>query len=68
MSYAVRLVLKIAVTSLRPLYTVYDVNSRQTFERLPNWLSEMESYINRNDVVKMLVANKIDLNSRQVSH
>ena len=45
---------------------MYDVNVRQTFERLPQWLAEMETFVNRSDVVKMLVGNKIDVGQRQV--
>jgi len=46
---------------------VYDVTRRDTFDRLPNWLTEMQTFTNRTDVVKMLVGNKIDQGARQVS-
>lgn len=39
---------------------VYDVTKRDTFTRLENWLNELETYCTRNDLVKMLVGNKID--------
>uniref|UniRef100_A0A668S609 small monomeric GTPase n=1 Tax=Oreochromis aureus TaxID=47969 RepID=A0A668S609_OREAU len=39
---------------------VYDVTRRETFTKLDNWLSELETYCTRNDLVKMLVGNKID--------
>lgn len=39
---------------------MYDVTRRETFVRLENWLSELETYCTRNDIVKMLVGNKID--------
>ena len=39
---------------------VYDVTNRQSFEKLDNWLKEVEAYSTKSDVVKMLVANKID--------
>ncbi|XP_032896108.1 ras-related protein Rab-18-like [Amblyraja radiata] len=39
---------------------VYDVTQRETFIRLENWLSELETYCTRNDIVKMLVGNKIN--------
>jgi len=39
---------------------VYDVTRRDTFTRLENWLNELETYCTRNDLVKMLVGNKID--------
>lgn len=40
---------------------VYDVSRRQTFERVEQWLQELDAYVNRTDVVKMIVGNKIDL-------
>lgn len=40
--------------------TVYDVTKRETFTKLENWLNELETYTTRNDLVKMLVGNKID--------
>ncbi|XP_012588221.1 PREDICTED: ras-related protein Rab-18 isoform X2 [Condylura cristata] len=43
---------------------VYDVTRRDTFVKLDNWLSELETYCTRNDIVNMLVGNKID--KRQV--
>ncbi|XP_064492337.1 ras-related protein Rab-18 isoform X2 [Pseudopipra pipra] len=43
---------------------VYDVTRRDTFVKLDNWLNELETYCTRNDIVKMLVGNKID--KRQV--
>uniref|UniRef100_A0AAQ5X6R6 RAB18A, member RAS oncogene family n=1 Tax=Amphiprion ocellaris TaxID=80972 RepID=A0AAQ5X6R6_AMPOC len=39
---------------------VYDVTRRETFTKLDNWLNELETYCTRNDLVKMLVGNKID--------
>ncbi|XP_064798034.1 ras-related protein Rab-18-B-like isoform X3 [Oncorhynchus masou masou] len=39
---------------------VYDVTRRDTFTKLDNWLNELETYCTRNDLVKMLVGNKID--------
>lgn len=41
-------------------FAVYDVTKRDTFTRLENWLNELETYTTRNDIVKMLVGNKID--------
>uniref|UniRef100_A0A8D2KI32 Ras-related protein Rab-18 n=1 Tax=Urocitellus parryii TaxID=9999 RepID=A0A8D2KI32_UROPR len=43
---------------------VYDVTRRDTFVKLDNWLNELETYCTRNDIVNMLVGNKID--KRQV--
>ncbi|KAJ1100155.1 hypothetical protein NDU88_005242 [Pleurodeles waltl] len=45
---------------------VYDVARRDTFIKLDNWLNELETYCTRNDIVKMLVANKIDKENREV--
>lgn len=42
------------------LLLVYDVSKWDTFTRLENWLNELETYCTRNDLVKMLVGNKID--------
>ena len=39
---------------------VYDVTNRTSFDKLDNWLKEVEAYSTKTDVVKMLVANKID--------
>ena len=46
---------------------VYDVNSKETFARLDTWLNELETFANKPDIVKMLVANKIDKADREVS-
>ncbi|KAI1902244.1 hypothetical protein AGOR_G00042710 [Albula goreensis] len=45
---------------------VYDVTKRDTFTRLGNWLNELETYCTRNDLVKMLVGNKIDKDGHEV--
>ncbi|XP_037549819.1 ras-related protein Rab-18a [Nematolebias whitei] len=45
---------------------VYDVTRRETFTKLDNWLNELETYCTRNDLVKMLVGNKIDKENHQV--
>jgi Ras-related protein Rab-18 len=39
---------------------VYDVNRRETFEKLDSWLNELDTYTTRTDTVKMLIGNKID--------
>lgn len=46
---------------------VYDVASRDTFKKLEVWLNELETFANKPDIVKMLVANKIDKSNREVS-
>jgi len=45
---------------------VYDVSSRQSFEKLEPWLQELQTYATKPNLVKMLVGNKID-KSRVVS-
>jgi len=45
---------------------VYDVSNRETFEALPRWFSELETYVSES-VVKIIVGNKVDKEfSRQV--
>lgn len=39
---------------------VYDVSSRDTFKKLPDWLKECEKYSTKTNLVKLLVGNKID--------
>ncbi|OJT06777.1 Ras-related protein Rab-18 [Trametes pubescens] len=46
---------------------VYDVANRESFEALPRWFSELETYVS-SSVVKIIVGNKVDKEySRQVS-
>uniref|UniRef100_A0A671YKM5 RAB18A, member RAS oncogene family n=1 Tax=Sparus aurata TaxID=8175 RepID=A0A671YKM5_SPAAU len=45
---------------------VYDVTRRETFTKLENWLNELETYCTRNDLVKMLVGNKIDRENHEL--
>ncbi|KAI0315487.1 ras-domain-containing protein [Amylostereum chailletii] len=45
---------------------VYDVANRETFDALPRWFSELETYVSES-VVKIVVGNKVDKEySRQV--
>ncbi|GAA6065431.1 ras-related protein Rab-18-B, partial [Tachysurus ichikawai] len=53
------------VLTIGPLM-LYDVTKRDSFTKLENWLSELETYCTRNDLVKMLVGNKIDKDNREV--
>lgn len=47
--------------NISPTSSVYDVSRRETFnEALETWLTEVETYVTSNDVIKLLVANKID--------
>uniref|UniRef100_A0A287CVE3 Ras-related protein Rab-18-like n=1 Tax=Ictidomys tridecemlineatus TaxID=43179 RepID=A0A287CVE3_ICTTR len=45
---------------------VYDVTKRDTFVKLDYWLNELETYCTRNDIVNMLVGNKIDKKNHEV--
>ena len=42
---------------------VYDVTCQSSFENLQTWLSECENYCTdkAEDIIKLLVANKVDL-------
>ncbi|XP_015904022.1 ras-related protein Rab-18 [Parasteatoda tepidariorum] len=46
---------------------VYDVSNRQSFQKLDQWLYELETYSTRTNIIKMLVGNKIDKDNRAVS-
>ena len=41
-------------------FLVYDTSSRETFDKLEEWLNEVEMYSTKKDIIKMLVGNKID--------
>lgn len=45
---------------------VYDVSNRSSFDGLEYWIVEADTYCTQNDVVKMLIANKIDTSNRMV--
>ncbi|KAK9763660.1 Ras- protein Rab-18 [Basidiobolus ranarum] len=45
---------------------VYDVSSRETFEQLDQWFTELNTYCSSKDVVKMIVGNKVDKESSRV--
>ncbi|XP_072028848.1 ras-related protein Rab-18-like [Amphiura filiformis] len=46
---------------------VYDVSNQSTFQKLDQWLNELDTYSTKSEVVKMLVANKIDKDKREVT-
>lgn len=46
---------------------VYDVSNKQTFAKLETWLDELDTYATKNNIVKMVVGNKIDKEKREVS-
>lgn len=46
---------------------VYDVTRRDTFENISEWLKEVDIFTTKDNVIKVLVGNKIDLEAaRQV--
>lgn len=45
---------------------VYDCTRRDTFSRVGAWMSELDTYSTKANVVKMLVGNKIDKDERAV--
>ena len=40
-------------------HLVYDVSNRESFDALPRWYSELETYVS-SSVVKIVVGNKVD--------
>ena len=38
---------------------MYDVANRESFEALPRWYAELETYVSKS-VVKIIVGNKVD--------
>jgi len=45
---------------------VYDVTSRESFQKVDNWLNELETYSTNHDLIKMLVGNKCDMVDERV--
>lgn len=46
---------------------VYDVTERSSFLKLEWWLNEMETFSTNDDIVKIVVGNKIDKENRKVT-
>ncbi|XP_022096852.1 ras-related protein Rab-18-like [Acanthaster planci] len=46
---------------------VYDVSNQTSFQRLDQWLNELDTYSTKGDIIKMLVGNKIDKERREVT-
>uniref|UniRef100_A0A1B6CCN1 small monomeric GTPase n=1 Tax=Clastoptera arizonana TaxID=38151 RepID=A0A1B6CCN1_9HEMI len=44
---------------------VYDVTNRETFKKLETWLNELDTYSTKSNMIKMLVGNKIDKDSKR---
>ena len=40
---------------------VYDVASRESFNKIEDWLTELETYSTNHDLIKMLVGGKFHL-------
>jgi Ras-related protein Rab-18 len=56
------------VSNTQLTHTVYDVTNRDSFTSIEeNWLKEALEYFPENDVIMMLVGNKIDLGNRAVT-
>merc|ERR1719510_2614937 len=45
---------------------VYDVTDRATFDHISEWLKEVDIFTTKENVVKVLVGNKIDLDARRL--
>jgi len=45
---------------------VYDVTNRDSFQKVDNWLNELETYSTNHDLIKMLVGNKCDMLDERV--
>lgn len=46
---------------------VYDVTRRETFNKLRDWLLELENNLTNDNAIVMIIGNKIDKTGRQVS-
>ncbi|KAK9500587.1 hypothetical protein O3M35_001826 [Rhynocoris fuscipes] len=46
---------------------VYDVTNKETLNKLSTWVSELETYSTKSNMVKMVVGNKIDKVNREVT-
>lgn len=46
---------------------VYDVTRRETFNKLRDWLQELENNLTNDNAIIMIIGNKIDKTGRQVS-
>uniref|UniRef100_H2ZIZ8 small monomeric GTPase n=1 Tax=Ciona savignyi TaxID=51511 RepID=H2ZIZ8_CIOSA len=46
---------------------VYDCTRKDSFSHLSTWLTEVETYSTKPNIVKMLVGNKIDMENRVVT-
>ena len=44
---------------------VYDVTNRESFQKIEDWLNELETYTTNHDMIKMLVGNKCDMEAER---
>ncbi|KAJ1931819.1 Ras- protein Rab-18, partial [Linderina macrospora] len=45
---------------------VYDVCNRESFDHLDEWFEELSTYCTKDEVVKMVIGNKIDKEAERV--
>ena len=45
---------------------VYDISSRESFQKVEDWLNELETYSTNHDLIKMLVGNKCDIQGERM--
>ena len=45
---------------------VYDISSRESFQKVEDWLNELETYSTNHDLIKMLVGNKCDIEGERM--
>ncbi|CAI2724297.1 unnamed protein product [Schistosoma spindalis] len=46
---------------------VFDVSNRESFDHLSSWMEELKTYSDNPNMIKLLVGNKIDNISREIS-
>ncbi|CAH8465137.1 unnamed protein product [Schistosoma guineensis] len=46
---------------------VFDVSNRESFDHLTSWMEELKTYSDNPNMIKLLVGNKIDNISREIS-
>ena len=54
------------VELLQGAILVYDVTSRESFTKVEDWLTELETYSTNHDCIKMLVGNKCDMEAERM--
>lgn len=48
------------------IFLVYDCSERRTFDSINSWMGQIKTYAHKN-VLKVLIANKIDKEDKEVS-